>query len=234
MTSLFPDPLKRDEIIDSETGKIKNSLLPTSSSTAVDTSFDPTGTEYAPESTNLSLTSIEAINRIKTLEDASGRGVVAKISSYLDYAELPASLTNTNKTLAALFDGCLNVDGTTNAEGNYKVKGTVYLNMSQADAVTIGVYKYTTEDPTWTLISDTSGTHGNNTYGRFINEITENVGTGKHKVELETVVEGLVTGDIIGMFVKGTTTTANAIIGRTFFYEKTNANYYKTAINWDI
>jgi len=42
--------------------------------TAENTSFDPTGTEYAPESTNLSLTSIESINRIKTLEDAPVSG----------------------------------------------------------------------------------------------------------------------------------------------------------------
>lgn len=166
---------------------------------------------------------------------SGGSSGVAKMSSYYNGASgYTEDLTSTNKELATDSSGFLQIDGTNVPEGNYKIKGTVYLNMSGADAVTIGIYKNTTPTTSWTQLPNTYGTTGNNTDGRFINEITENVATGKHKVEFETVIEGLVTGDIIGMFVKGTTTTASAIIGRTFFYEKTLAVYQKQAINFDI
>lgn len=42
--------------------------------TAPNVSFDPTGREFAPESTDVDLALVEAINRVKTLEDAGGGG----------------------------------------------------------------------------------------------------------------------------------------------------------------
>lgn len=231
MVALFPNPLKRADVIDPETGKIIASLIPVDSLTVTEETLaiDPTGLTHITE-TNLKAVIAEIDEQL----GGGGSSIPDNISSFLDYNENPASLTSTNKPLQEETAQCLQINGTTKPEGNYKLKGTVYLNMSAGDDVTIGVYKNTTPTTTWTLVPNTYGTHGNNTYGRFINEITENVGTGKHKVEFETVLEGLVTGEIIGMFVKGTTTTANAIIGRTFSYEKTEANYYKSAINWDI
>lgn len=193
--------------------------------TATDVSFDPTGKEFAPESTNVDLALVEAINRVKTLEDAGSgtaiEGIVSWRNAINDVTTITSSQVNSNLSFFVT------------VAGNYRVKAILKCLMASGknENLFLSFYKRNTPNEVpWTLIAEEV------TFNQaYLTTTTESYGVENRPnyLILEEVLT-LAVNDEVTVFISSETNTAATIENSQLFYEKTAMTINRHAGNFDV
>ena len=195
--------------------------------TATDISFDPTGREFAPESTDVDLALVEAINRVKSLEDAGGGSSIVEFETvHVNYSDGTYPSTDTGFGVgtsdAAITLNYLTIDGTTYPEGNYEVEGIAQLNVSTADMFTISIF-----------VNGSLASEG--TLPKYYpSKSRETLSAGRHTIRVNKTIEGLVTNDTIKIFLKAENAGRGTITSGILKARKTSKTVNKTNEGQDI